>query len=40
MQDLGSGVWQDAMSGMPGWDAFLVGEAFDWSDAFNYYNFA
>lgn len=37
LQDLGNGPGQDDMNEMPDWDAFLVGDAIDWSGVFNSY---
>lgn len=38
MQDLGGGLWQDMMSTMPDWDAFILGEPVDWTAFFASYD--
>jgi hypothetical protein len=37
MQDLGSGLWQDAPNTSE-WDSFLLGDVVDWTAVFNSYN--
>ncbi|KXX74315.1 Protein priB [Madurella mycetomatis] len=38
MQDLGGGLWQDMMSTMPDWNAFILGEPVDWTAVFESYD--
>ncbi|GAB1320540.1 Transcription factor domain-containing protein [Madurella fahalii] len=38
MQDLGGGLWQDVMSSMPDWNAFILGESVDWAAVFANYD--
>jgi hypothetical protein len=40
MQDLGGGLWQDAMNSVPDWSAFLSGEPIDWTTVLLGYDMA
>lgn len=40
MKDMGGGLWQDVMSSMNDWNAFVFGEPVDWSTVFANYDMA